>query len=155
MPLETLSKNGVNLALYGHGWETNPRLGRFARGIARNGTELNLINNASKIVYHAISTSTFHPRFIDAAASGSFILVKHLESDFDPVARLFENGAEFLYFDGPLDISDKVTYYLNHEDERSKIAANICQKVQSYSYSHFAKSIVEMIATDPLNIKTV
>lgn len=152
-PLEKLANDGVELALYGNGWESHPTLGRYAKGVAKNGEELNLINNASKIVYHALSTSTLHSRFIDAAASGSFILVKHLNSDFDPVDRLFKDKEEFVYFDGPSDISEKVFYYLNHPDERKMIGENARKKAQHYSYGQTAKKLIEIIAKNPENIK--
>ena len=156
LPLERLAEQGIDIALYGRKWEDHPRLGRFARGIAQNGPELNLIYNASRITYHALHAKTMHTRYMDASAAKSFFMIKRLdEIPFParhPVEELFTPGKDFIYFDGPDDIVDKVVYYLSHPDERQQIAESAYQKVQSFSYTEFARSILDLVAQNPNNI---
>lgn len=151
--LEELAANGIRLALYGLGWEKHPRLSRFARGVAGNGEELNIVYNASKITYHALQSQTMHNRVMDGMAAKACVLIQRLPKDMDSVERLFTSGEDFVYFNGPYDIVEKVSSLLNSPREREKIARNACQKVQSYTYKTFAQEILDVIAKDPNNIR--
>lgn len=151
-PLEKLAEIGIDIALYGNEWEKHPRLGRFARGPAKNGEEVNIIYNASKITYHSLHVHTMHNRIMDAAAAKSFFIIKKLRKDTDCVERIFQANDDFVYFDGPNDIGDIVTYYLDHPEERNKISENAYNRVRSRSYSAFADSIKSIVAKNPVNI---
>ena len=47
--LHWIADLGLNLRLYGKGWEKHPRFGRFARGPADNETQIGAIYRASRI----------------------------------------------------------------------------------------------------------
>lgn len=70
-------------------------------------------------------------RALDILGSGGFLL-----SSFQPeIAEYFENYNEVVMYDSIEDAYDKVKYYLEHEDERLRIAANGHQKVKElFSY---------------------
>ena len=68
---------GLDLKLWGRGWEQHPRLKQYACGVAQNGEELCKIYNASQINLHAACTTNLHQRILDAAASGAFFMMPH------------------------------------------------------------------------------
>ena len=45
------------------------------------------------------------------------------------IAEYFADGQELVMYSDMKDLSNKVEYYLTHEDERKQIAQNGCRKV--------------------------
>jgi hypothetical protein len=72
---------GVDLRIYGRGWENHPTLGRFARGIADNATQLSAIHRASRINLQLIVTGAMHQRMLDGLATGGFFLARRTPID--------------------------------------------------------------------------
>jgi hypothetical protein len=72
---------GVNLHLYGRGWENHPTLKRHARGVADNFTQLCAIYQASKINLHISPHGAGHQRVLEGLASGGFFLLRHCPGD--------------------------------------------------------------------------
>jgi spore maturation protein CgeB len=61
---------------------------------------------------------------------------------------------DYVSFESPSDLVDKIRHYLDHDDEREEIAARGEQKVrQIYNSEHFWKAIfnkLEEVRTVPL-----
>lgn len=79
----------------------------------------------SKIVIH-IDANTGNPeasgltlRPFDVTSSGSMLIA---QDDRDEIFDMFKDGEEFVSFHDEKDIKEKVQYYLDHEEERRKIA---------------------------------
>ena len=85
--VQWLADSGVNLHLYGNGWETNPRFARFAKGVADNQRDLPLIYRASKINIQVTPHGCVHQRLLDGLAAGGFFLLRRHPGD--RVARLY------------------------------------------------------------------
>ena len=50
-------------------------------------------------------------------------------------------------FDGVEDLVEKISYYLNHEEERARIARNGRKKVEQYhSYYNRIEQILQILA---------
>jgi hypothetical protein len=79
--LQWLAEMGIDLRIYGRGWENHPTLGKFARGIADNHTQLPLIYQASKISLHISPHGAVHQRVIEGLACGGFFLLAHCPGD--------------------------------------------------------------------------
>lgn len=88
--LNWLADAGVDLHLWGRGWERHPRLARFARGIIPNGRELCKLYNASKINLHITCYSGWHQRFLDGFAAGGFFLLRHHPYGFKSISMYRE-----------------------------------------------------------------
>lgn len=71
------------------------------------------------------------------------MLLNH--DDRRDIFNLFEDGKEFISFKGSEDIKQKVEYYLNHEEERLKIAEAGFNRVKN-DHTH-VKRIGEIIKT--------
>ena len=79
--LQWVSDLGVDLRLYGRGWEQHPTLARHARGTADNAAQLSAIYRASRINLQAIVTGAVHQRLLDGLAAGGFFLVRRTPVD--------------------------------------------------------------------------
>ena len=67
-------------------------------------------------------------RALDIMGSGGFLLTNYQEEMFE----YFEADKDFVYYTDYNDLKDKVTYYLEHDQERQEIAHNGCEKVRKY-----------------------
>ena len=72
---------GINLYLWGRGWEQHPRFARFAKGIACNQSQLCAIYQASKINLQLTPTGAVHQRLLDGLAAGGFFLLRYCPGD--------------------------------------------------------------------------
>lgn len=79
--LAWLADMGVDLRLWGRGWEAHPTLGKFARGMADNGTQLPLIYQAASISLQVTPHGAVHQRLMEGLAAGGFFLVRHCPGD--------------------------------------------------------------------------
>jgi len=79
-------------------------------------------------------------RIFDIMGCGGFCM-----TNFQPeLPDHFEIGTDLEAYSGLEELADKCAYYLSHEDERKKIAANGYQKVCSgHTYMHRIKTMLE------------
>ena len=66
-------------------------------------------------------------RAMDIMGCGGFLLTNYQEEMFE----YFEADEDFVYYTDYDDLKAKIDYYLRHDEERKKIAANGCRKVLS------------------------
>jgi len=79
--LHWLADLGVDLRIYGRGWERHPTLGRFARGVADNQRQLQLVYQASKINLQISPHGVMHQRVMEGLAAGGFFLLRRCAGD--------------------------------------------------------------------------
>jgi len=79
--LHWLADLGVDLHLYGKGWEHHPRFAKYAKGVADNNTQLAHIFRASKVNLQVTPHGVIHPRLLDGLAAGGFFLLRHTDGD--------------------------------------------------------------------------
>lgn len=91
-PLEWAAELGLDLHLYGRGWESHPRLARFARGVAENGAHSRAIFRRSRINLQLYPDSGVHQRLLEGLASGGFFLIRGTPAD--AVSPLYMSIAE-------------------------------------------------------------
>lgn len=74
---DVAKQNGLELALYGRGWETHPELSQFARGVVQHGADLENLVRRSKINLQLEPFACFtHPRLLSGIFAGGFFLVR-------------------------------------------------------------------------------
>jgi hypothetical protein len=84
--LNWLSEIGVDLRIYGRGWEEHPTLSRHARGIADNIQDLGAIYRASKINIQVTPHGAVHQRLLDGLTAGGFFLLRwHPGDEVGPI----------------------------------------------------------------------
>jgi len=67
------------------------------------------------------------PQAMDIMGCGGFLLTS-FQSDY---LQFFEPGKDYICYESPEDMLDKVGYYLEHEEERREIARRGCAKVMA------------------------
>lgn len=84
--LNWLSGLGVDLRIYGRGWEEHPTLSRHARGVADNIQDLGAIYRASKINIQVTPHGAVHQRLLDGLTAGGFFLLRwHPGDEVGPI----------------------------------------------------------------------
>ncbi len=82
-------------------------------------------------------------RVWDVLGAGGFLLTNYQAE----IPYYFKEGEDLVCFDGVEDLVEKTAYYLNHEEERARIARNGRKKVEQYhSYYHRIEQILEILA---------
>lgn len=82
-------------------------------------------------------------RAFDIMGAGGFLLTNY-QSDF---LDYFTPGEDFVFFENQADLLDKVAYYLEHEEERARIARNGYQRIAAgHTYVHRAEEIIQSIS---------
>ncbi len=82
-------------------------------------------------------------RVFDVLAAGGFLLTDYREE----LCHQFENGVDFVIFEGIPDLIQKAGYYLSHNEERQQIAKNGQRKIQqSHQYSMRLNKIIHCIS---------
>jgi hypothetical protein len=76
-----VAEMGVDLHLYGKGWENHPEFAKYAKGIADNQTQLPTIYQASKINLQVTPFGAVHQRLLDGLCAGGFFLLKSIVAD--------------------------------------------------------------------------
>ncbi|MGD0463006.1 MAG: glycosyltransferase [Tepidisphaeraceae bacterium] len=79
--LRWVAEMGVDLRLYGKGWEDHPEFKRFARGVADNESQLPAIYQASTINLQVTPFGGVHQRLLDGLAAGGFFLIRSVTAD--------------------------------------------------------------------------
>ena len=80
-------------------------------------------------------------RAFDILGAGGFLL-SNFQSGF---LDIFVPGEDFVYYENKADLVRKVSYYLEHEDERRAIARNGHDKVAAgHTYRHRVREMLDM-----------
>ncbi|HMB95263.1 MAG TPA: glycosyltransferase, partial [Tepidisphaeraceae bacterium] len=79
--LKWCAELGVDLHLWGRGWEKHPMLSKFAKGTADNVAQLRAIYQASKINLQVTPFGAVHQRLLDGLMSGGFFLIRNNRGD--------------------------------------------------------------------------
>ncbi len=96
------------------------------------------------LTLHSIRTGV-PIRVLDIMSAGGFVLTNY-QSD---LTDMFDIGTDLEVFHSFEELEDKAVWYLNHEDQRLRIALNGCRKVQEqYSYERQTKRILEIVSKD-------
>ena len=130
-----LINNGVNVHVFGRGWDKHKEFLPFYGGCPSNSEMLNIVGQ-SKINLNFIWTSrypfetTIKGRTLELAACNAFQLSNYTQ-EFDNYG--FVDGENIAAFDSKLSMLNKIHYYLERKDERENIAQSC--------YEHVLKSL--------------
>ena len=119
---EALSRlTGFDLKIWGYKDWAKTSLKLFYQGLIGNGKEMVKVYNACQIAlnihFHSAAYGVNYRTF-EIAGCG----VLELIDERPDVVNLFEVGREIVTYSSPEDLEEKVTYYLDHPDERRAIA---------------------------------
>jgi spore maturation protein CgeB len=142
-----------DLAIWGPGWDSldrNSPLRRCIRGAHTTPEEWLKIYSASKIVlaahYHDPQNSfpvyQASPRIFEALACGAFVICDRQRDVFS----LFKEEDHLVSFYDSNDLIDKVTYYLEHAEERTAMATRgRAECLAKHTYVHRIQALLSLI----------
>lgn len=118
-----LKEEGVNIRVWGSGWEQFPQLRDIAHGFLPHHKIIDVFG-ASRIVLAMAwcsadgKTPQIKGRTFEYAACRAFQLTNYDKR----IGNFFRAGEEIVFYHGREDLAEKIEYYLEHEQEREKIA---------------------------------
>ena len=84
-------------------------------------------------------------RVWDIMGNGGFLLTNYQEE----LLEYFEPDKDFVYYTDYEDLCEKVEYYLEHEEERKRIAASGCSKVRNqHTFQQRLECIIDIISEE-------
>lgn len=117
--------NGVSLGIWGGHWDRR-RVSRGLRGAVRNGilcdTDLSRLFGSGKIAlnfFRPENRDTHNQRTFEIPAAGAFMLSERSSE----LGDFFREDREFAGFSSPGELAEKIRYYLQAGQERSRVAA--------------------------------
>jgi glycosyltransferase involved in cell wall biosynthesis len=138
-----------DLAIWGPGWKQAIRLDqRFAgavKGKSLVGEDFCKAYVAAEIGLNIIQSchggDGHNMRTFEAIACGGFVMSNRTSE----LVELFEEDREIVCFSTPEELREKVSYYLAHPEERAAIAAKGWKRIQSETYCHRARRILDIL----------
>lgn len=100
------------------------------------------IFNQSKIVFNVSSRKELNMRHFEALGSGAFLLTDNIP----PEENVFEEGTHFVGYNNLDEMIEKAKYYLEHDEEREKIAkAGYAEAISKHTYMHRVQAVLQTI----------
>jgi glycosyltransferase involved in cell wall biosynthesis len=96
----------------------------------------------SKIVFNISIRDDINMRVFETLGAGSFLLTNYLPT----LGELFEDGKHLVTYNSYNDMIEKAKYYLEHDEEREKIAeAGYQEVINKHTYQHRIDKIMRII----------
>ncbi|MCB5191590.1 glycosyltransferase [Methylobacillus arboreus] len=102
-------------------------------------TSAKIVLNITRGPYYAAGTG-INLRIFEALAAGCFLMTDYC----DEIAGLFKPGEEIETFNGPVELQEKVRFYLDHPEQRMQIAKHGHEAfLKHFSWEHRARAMLE------------
>ncbi len=96
----------------------------------------------SKIVFNISAKQDINMRIFEVLGTGSFLLTNWIPT----LSELFEDNKHLVTYKTLDEMVEKAKYYLEHDDEREKIAeAGYNEAINKHTYAHRLNKILEII----------
>lgn len=117
----------------------------FGNETTKFGSELTKIYSQSKIVFNKSGFGEINFRVFEALGCGSMLISDRLREEVG-LETLFQDGKHLVLYNSPDDLMDKVSYFLQHEEEREKIALEGQKEVLAkHTFEHRARKMLEIM----------
>jgi hypothetical protein len=100
------------------------------------------IYRKSRIVFNTAAVDDINMRCFEVTATGSFLLTEYVPT----LSECFEDGVHLVTYKTMDEAIEKAHYYLEHEDEREKIAqAGMEHTLNNHTYQHRFEKVLEVL----------
>jgi spore maturation protein CgeB len=123
-----LRKNGINVNVFGWGWEKYNDLKDICGGVLSSEELVKTVNQSRinlSFSKNARGESHIKGRIFEMSACKSFLLIESFMGYYD----FFKKEKEIVMFKDKEELLEKIKYYLKHEEEREKIAENAYKRI--------------------------
>jgi spore maturation protein CgeB len=138
-----LSKRGIKVECFGHGWPNGPVHSNHISKIMRE-SQISLNFGDSGVVMRGLvpgRSRQIKARIFEVPGAGGFLMTENA-NDLD---RFYEIGKEVVVYEGLSDLVDKITYFLGHPEERDKIAmAGHARTRNEHTYESRFRNLLEI-----------
>ena len=98
--------------------------------------------NQSRIVFNVSARSELNMRHFEALGAGAFLLTDNIPQD----QNVFKHGVHFVGYENLEDMVHKAKYYLDHAEERVRIAdAGHAEALARHTYAHRVMTVLDTI----------
>jgi hypothetical protein len=105
--------------------------------------QISEVYSRSKIVFNTSINGDLNMRVFEALASGSMLLTDRIANG---QSDLFKPGLHLVEYSDDRNLFEQIDYYLNHPEEREKIASQGCLLVaQQHTYGHRVETILDTV----------
>lgn len=109
--------------------------------------EIAEVYSKSRIVFNCAVGNEVNMRVFEAMASGSLLVTERVANG---QSDLFENGVHLVEYSGDSEMIEKIRYYLEHDDERERIArAGQKAVLRDHTYQARCNEILRVVAGVP------
>jgi spore maturation protein CgeB len=118
--IEKLSKRGINVTCFGHGWPNGPVEAKEIPHIIRESV-ISLNFGDSELKLRGIipfRSRQIKARIFEVPGEGGFLVTENAHG----LEEYYVPGKEMIVFEGISDLVGKIRYFLDHEPERDRIA---------------------------------
>ncbi len=140
--IKLLFETGFDVRVWGKNWELYKGLGNSAQGPAKNGAEINKIQNTTSISLNNSPLVSMHMKALEIMASNNFMLTRRNCHDIEPITDYFTENEEVVLFDDETDLVQKVQFYIDNPVKMKTLSQKAYEKVlQKHTYSALAHTI--------------
>ena len=147
--LNFLIKNGINLKIFGRGWDNYPEFKNNYFGPLETGDLIKAINQSKinlSLLKNEYGQLHFKGRVLMFPSCKSFSLTEY----FERCLKFFKNNKDIIMFKNNQDLLQKINYYLKHKKEREKIAENAYKMaIKDHNVLNDFKSLFKKIMENP------
>ncbi len=124
--IKFLKESGVNIKLFGAGWQNCPEFKNIYGGVLYSGDYPKVLNqskinlNFSKTLYRKGSLGQLKGRSLEIPACNAFMLNEYTDMNIEFINKLKE-----INFRNKEELLEKINYYLKHEKEREKLSKRL------------------------------
>jgi len=105
--------------------------------------EIPAIYNRARIVIHLPVVDALNPRIFEAMGCGALLLTGRVRNRLE---TLFMDGRHLVTYDDEEDAIRKIDYFLEHEDERARIARAGCEEVhRAHTYAERFRAALDSL----------
>lgn len=115
--------------------------------------EIAEVYSRSRIVFNCAVGNEVNMRVFEAMASGSLLVTERVANG---QSDLFEDGVHLVEYSGDSEMIEKIRYYLEHDDERERIASAGHELVlRDHTYRKRCDEVLAVVADEPRNLAPV
>lgn len=138
--------NDLGLNIWGtDGWETSP-LAHCFRGRSYGDQRFDIYGHSKIVIdinWDVLPAEGLSNRPFEVTGSGACFFVDLVRED---IKRCYEEGKEFVSFSDEKDLREKIKYYLEHDEEREKIArAGYAKTWEKHTYIARVKQFLDTV----------